>query len=175
MVVLLGATLALIAALFGLLGASPLLKSAKSDPSSQPADVQASLGDFINQQKGVASSSSTSEGSNASAATLDSAKLTKAANNIISYVKRESPPLTLPSESVLSSLRTLESSVEAGHVPAYEDSLVALTHQLIISKGKPLATGNIDKLLSWHQAQFNEPLKWKTKKRLQISLPLVRD
>ena len=77
----------------------------------------------------------------------------QAAENLRSYARRNLA-FDLSVTSAIKEIQANEASVpDAYHAP-YEESLLALTHQLVIAKGRALTAENVDQLLTWHAAKF---------------------
>jgi hypothetical protein len=151
-VILIAASLALIVAALGLASAVPPLLR-KAGVTGDTTTPHPSLAQFIEEKKveGTTASDPLKPGD---VIPVDP-NVRDAAANLTKYIKTGSLLKQKDWETIITKSG---SDTPNNAISQYDESLKALTDQLLQSKGKPLPLARVAEMLQWHQQKFNDEI-----------------
>jgi hypothetical protein len=152
-VILAAATLALVVVVIGVVRAVPAFTQQVLPP--KPHEVAgANLGEFISEQRASGAETATIAAEEPAEAKADTpANITEAANALAAYLKAKLG-LNGDPNKIAAILVENRNSLPAAYQDAYGDGVRDLMRQLGRSKGQPLPTDSITKLIQWHFDKF---------------------
>jgi hypothetical protein len=159
-VILAIATLALLGAVFGIAAGAAMFFGNQASGTHTPADAKVSLGDFMAEQKASIPASGPSAAQSGSGASANaSAPIKEAVRNLTRYLREKVHGEDVDANELTKILVDRSDSLPAEYRNSFEQSLVALTHQLTIAKGRPLTFNKVGELLDWHMARFKAKIE----------------
>ena len=152
-VILVAATIALIAFGIGIAKVIPLISTSLSSHSTLDTN-HAGLGDFIAAQKNSGTLAADMPEAASSPDEVLSADMKSAIGHLSNYNTNRMGG-TVDMASAQSAMLSKRSTVSADYQDEYDRSLNELMTQLDQSKGSPLDTDKLNSMLNWHLEKFN--------------------
>lgn len=152
-IILITATLALLAAIGGLASLVPTVIQWSGLGASE-APTGGTLGQFISEQKITETSASTADGETGTSEPVTYSDISQAARDIDTYLGKRG---SISREEWASSLQRQALNMDDQGF-AYAADVRRLTGQLLKSKGKPLSEDKLFELLNWHSERFKQNL-----------------
>jgi hypothetical protein len=152
-IILVAATLALVAFGIGLIKVMPMISTSLTSHSTLETS-HAGLGDFISAQKSSGTPAADMPEATSTPGEALSTDMKSAVGHLSNYnTNRMSGALDMASAQ--SALLSKRSTVAAEYQDEYDRSINELMSQLEQSKGAPLDTDKLNTLLNWHLEKFN--------------------
>lgn len=153
-VILVAATIALVVAAFGTIGAiPPLIKWAGLTDVTAPTG--GTLGEFIREMKASGTSDDFPNTTTTTTVITIQPDINAAATNLKKYLGDRT---RLTTDQIAEGLQGFADEYPL-HSDAYAKSVRALTEELLVSKGKPLSEARISELLAWHNKRFEADIQ----------------
>jgi hypothetical protein len=151
-VVLVAATLALLACVVGASFAAPVLLRQLGFAAEHRVEPP-SLGSFVAEQKIGPDDAASADGAAGPQATIVPGKIAKASGMVADYLHERSHE-EIDRVALQQALTEKRAAIDPDYQAAYEDSLLALANELKASTGRPLELQRVLQLLDWHAARF---------------------